>query len=171
MPRLGGGGENKIHTRRPPFLAYAKKLPKPNLRNILIALVGFFILRNILRNDYLKEETKYLRDPSIASKDIEKALQMSEEDRVKFINARGNDVEKLKHDIHYLLNQVHTLRANVRDPKNSIAGRDSDLKAMDHLHMEKRKAHEEQLLKDHPDFVPSRRLPKGEKKEGETATA
>lgn len=182
MPRLGSGaaagggggemGENKLHTRRPlQFMSYVRKFPKPNLRNILLAMVGFFILRNLLKNDYRKEEMNYLRNPAMTSKDIEKALSMSEEERLKFINARGNDVEKLKHDIHYLLNEVQTLRAKGRDSKNFITGRDSDLKAMDHLHMEKRKAREEQLLKDHPDFVPSRRVPRVDKQEdGETAT-
>jgi hypothetical protein len=164
------GGDNFVLRRRPQLLKYAKKLPKPNLRNIIIALVVVFILRNLLKNDYRKEEMNYLRDPEMHTKEIEKALSMPEAERQIFINSRGNDVDKLKHDIGYLLNEVHSLRAHARDPNNSINDRASDLKAMDHLHMEKRKAKEEQLLKDHPDFVPSRRSPKGENKEGATAT-
>ena len=180
MPRLGGGGgnndntigENKIHTRRPiQFSAYVKKLPKPNLRNILIALIGFFMLRNLLKNDYRREEMKYLREPSLSSRDIEKAIRMSEAERIKFINARANDIETLKQDIHYLFKEVATLRAKnaAHDSKHGgnggLGARDADLKEMDRLHLEKRKAREEQLMKDHPDFVPSKRLPRGGDKE------
>jgi hypothetical protein len=168
MSRLGG--ETFSLRRRPQLSKYAKKLPKPNLRNILIALVVVFILRNLLKNDYRKEEMNYLRDPATHAKEMEKVLGMPEAERKKFINSRGNDVEKLKNDIDYLLNEVHSLRSGAKDPRNSITDRDTDMKLMDHIHKEKRKAKEEQLMKDHPDFVPSRRAPKGENMEGATAT-
>ena len=189
MPRLGGGtsggntGENKIHTRRPlQFSAYAKKLPKPNLRNILIALIGFFMLRNLIKNDYRKEEMKYLREPSLSStRDIEKALRMSEAERIKFINTRANDIETLKQDIHYLFKEVAMLRSKTvsKDTKKALSEREEGLKEMDHLHLQKRKEREEQLMKDHPDFVPSKRIERDEngkiirnpKQDGETATS
>lgn len=164
------GGDNFVLRRRQELQKYTKRLPKPNKRNIFLACVAIFILRNLLRNDYRKEEMNYLRDPEMHAKEIEKAVSMPEKQRMKFINSRGNDVEKLKQDVNYLLNEVHSLRANARDPMNSITNRDSDLKAMDQLHMQKRKAKEEKLMKDHPDFVPSKRVPKGKNKAAATAT-
>ena len=168
LPKFGGDG---FSLRQPPDLSkYTKKFPKPNLRNIIIALVTVFILRNVLKNDYQKEEMHFLRDPEVLAKEIEKAISMTEPERQKFINSRGNDVEKLKQDIIYLLKEVHGLRASARGSLSSMSDRDSDFKAMDHLHMEKRKANEEKLLKEHPDFVPSRRVPKLDNKAGVTAT-
>jgi len=170
MPRLGG--ENFILRRRPQLAAYTSKLPKANLRNILLALVAIFILRNLFKHDYRREEMKYIRGNENLSREIEKAIPMTEEERFQFINSRAKDVDKLKHDIMYLLNEVHSLRQNARDQKDPGGRRDSDLKAMDHLHLEKRKAHEEQLLKEHPDFVPSKRLNKWDKNNaGEAATS
>lgn len=83
---------------------------------------------------------------------------------MQYVRERGDDVERMKRDIVYLLNEVHTLRANAREPKahNSLGGRESLLKEMDQIHLEKRKNREAQLLKDHPDFVPSRRVHSGE---------
>ena len=173
MPRLGGGttggntGENKIHTRRLPLQisAYTKKLPKPNLRNILIALIGFFMLRNLLKNDYRREEMKYLREPSLSStRDLEKALRMSEAERIKFVNARANDIETLKQDIHYLFKEVAMLRSKTtaKDTKKALNEREEGLKEMDRLHLQKRQEREEQLMKDHPDFVPSKRVQRDE---------
>jgi hypothetical protein len=164
MSRLGGEGFSL--KRRPRFSALHKNLPKVNLRNGLITLVTLFILRNLLRKDYREEEMKYLRDPGTQAKEVERAIIGSEEDRYKFLNSRGRDVERLKQDIIYLLGEVKTLRAAARDPNGSLAGRDADLKDMDRLHLQKRKEREAQLLKDHPDFVPSRKA-----KNGETAAA
>lgn len=162
MPRLGG--EAFSLRRRPQLAAYVKKLPKPNLRNILLALVAFFIVRNLFKNDYRKEEMKYIRSgEQSGAKEIEKAIPMTADEREKFLASRGNDVEKLKHDIHYLLDEIHTLRQRGGDAKGGGGGgggRDTELKIMDHIHLEKRKAHEEELLKQHPDFVPSKRLNK-----------
>jgi hypothetical protein len=124
----------------------------------MIALVLLFILRNLFKNDYKTEELTYLRDPVTQAKEIEKAIHGSEGDRYKFLDSRGRNVERLKEDIIYLLGEVKALRAAARDPNSSLLGRDSDLKGMDKLHLEKRKEREAQLLKDHPDFKPSRRV-------------
>jgi len=161
-----GGGEGFGLRRRPQLSAVRKYIPKVNLRNILITLVALFILRNVFKNDYQKEEMQYLRDPASQAKELEKAIRGSEADRFKFLDSRGKDVERLKKDIVYLLGEVKTLRGAARDPHSSISGRDSDLKDMDKLHLQKRKDQEAQLLKDHPNFVSHRKV----KEEG-TATA
>jgi len=155
----GGGSEGFNLRRRSPQILMAirtRLLPKVTLRNTLLLLVTIFILRNFLKNDYREVELNYLRDPITQAKEIEKAVRGSEEDRFKFLNSRGNDVERLKHDVAYLLKELKTLRAACSSPINSIAGRDSDLKDMDALHLKKRKEHEAQLLKEHPNFVPHR---------------
>jgi hypothetical protein len=159
LNRLGGEGFSL--RRRPQLSAVRKYVPKVNLRNILIALVTLFILRNFLKKDYQKEEMKYLRDPISQAKELEMAIHGTEDDRFKFLDSRGRDVERLKKDIIYLLKEVKTLRSAARDPHSSISGRDSDLKDMDNLHLQKRKEREAQLLKDHPNFVPHRKV-KGE---------
>lgn len=162
MSKLGGDGFNLRRRPKLQLSTLRSKLPKFNLRNSMITLVVLFIVRNLLKNDYRKEEMKYLRDPAMQAKEIEKAIHGSEQDRYKFLNSRGKDVERLKQDIIYLLGEVKTLRTAARDPNSSMSGRDSDLKEMDKLHMEKRQAREEQLLKEHPDFKPSRRVKDGD---------
>ena len=129
----------------------------------MIALIGFFMLRNLFKNDYRREEMKYLREPSLSARDIEKAIRMSEAERIRFVDARAKDIETLKQDIHYLFREVATLRAKTagQDNKKALNERDEDLKEMDRLHLQKRQAREEQLMKDHPDFVPSKRIPRG----------
>jgi hypothetical protein len=63
-------------------------------------------------------------------------------------------MENMKKDIAFLLQEVDDLKGHLKG--SGGIPRDSGLKEMDHVHAEKRKKHEEQLLKEHPDFKPSR---------------
>jgi hypothetical protein len=159
MPRLGQGDEPAMSPRRRgPSLAFART-PKVNIRNVALALIGIFILRNILRNDYRSEQIKYLKDSGTTQDEIARFIPKTPEERQQYVNDKSNDTERMKKDIAYLLQEVNDLKAHLR-PKGSQGGRDSGLLEMDHLHQEKRKLHEEQLLKEHPDFKASDRLRK-----------
>eukprot|EP00934_Nitzschia_sp_Nitz4_P003667 Nitzschia sp. Nitz4//scaffold92_size79448//25391//25891//NITZ4_005389-RA/size79448-processed-gene-0.55-mRNA-1//1//CDS//3329560180//3657//frame0 len=151
MPRLGGDLTNR--GRQVP---YHKRIPKPNLRNILLALAGFFIMRNLLRNDYVKEETGYLME-QFSPSELDKVVLKTAEERDKFVQSRGRDVDRMKQDITYLMNQLHELKhkASGGVELDRSDAREAGLKEMDELHLKKRREREEQLLRDHPDFKPS----------------
>mmetsp|Transcript_118838 Transcript_118838/g.177635 ORF Transcript_118838/g.177635 Transcript_118838/m.177635 type:complete len:165 (-) Transcript_118838:183-677(-) len=163
MPRLGQGDDPAMPARRRgPSLAFARTgTPKVNLRNVAFAMIGVFILRNILRNDYRSEEMKYLKNSGSAQEQAERFIPKTPEEHEQYVNDKGNDSERMKHDIAYLLQEVDELKARLR-PRGSQAGRDSTLIEMDHIHQEKRKRQEAELLKQHPDFKPSDRLRKAE---------
>jgi hypothetical protein len=133
-------------------------MPRLNLRNLLLFLAAFFVARNFLRNDYRKQEMQYLRDSGFTEELIERHIPKTPEERKKYVEDKANDVEKMKKDIAYLLNEVAELKAGGLTKEHNPDGRKETLKVMDHLHAEKRKQKEDRLLKEHPDFKPSKRL-------------
>ena len=73
---------------------------------------------------------------------------------------KNDEFKKMKEDIAYLLKEVEELKVDQGLP-NEIppeTGRSESLRSIDRMHEEKRKTKEEQLLKDHPNFKPSKRL-------------
>ena len=73
---------------------------------------------------------------------------------------RIDEFKKMKDDIAYLLKEVEELKAARKslEQKKPDTGRDEPLISMDEMHEKKRRMKEEQLLKDHPNFKPSKRL-------------
>jgi hypothetical protein len=158
MVRLGGDEGRSASPRRGPARAFSPRvLPKLTIRNVLLFLAGLFIARNILRNDYRHEEMKHLKESGMEQNEIEKYIPKTAEERRQYVADKGNDMIRMKKDVAYLLQEVSEIRALVKDPKGQ---RDTTLLEMDHIHEEKRKLHEEQLLKNHPDFKPSLRISK-----------
>mmetsp|Transcript_24037 Transcript_24037/g.66622 ORF Transcript_24037/g.66622 Transcript_24037/m.66622 type:complete len:165 (+) Transcript_24037:55-549(+) len=129
---------------------------KFNFRNGLLLLIAFFVLRNIVRNDYRKEEIQYLRDSGLSEQQIERYVPTTSSER----KVDSADLEEMKKDIAYLLTEVEELKAGRKysNKATSDNGRDDTLIEMDRMHEEKRRRNEEQLLRDHPDFKPSKRL-------------
>eukprot|EP00529_Nitzschia_sp_RCC80_P036719 CAMPEP_0113469434 /NCGR_PEP_ID=MMETSP0014_2-20120614/15899_1 /TAXON_ID=2857 /ORGANISM="Nitzschia sp." /LENGTH=193 /DNA_ID=CAMNT_0000361915 /DNA_START=203 /DNA_END=784 /DNA_ORIENTATION=+ /assembly_acc=CAM_ASM_000159 len=191
MPRLGGGGGHASSSRGA-FTAAASlsRFFSPsnrNARNVILGLVVFFLLRNILRNDYRAEEKAYLRQSGMTDEQIERYIPKTATERKKYVEDKKNDFEKMKNDIAFLLSEVAELKASSSSSHSSgadtsrdnidngdggsvdksHAGRGAALSAMDSFHEEKRRQHEEQLLKEHPNFKPSKRI---KRDHGDTAT-
>jgi len=72
----------------------------------------------------------------------------------------NDELKKMKEEIAELKKEVAELKAWQRSPEkhNYDSGRGKPLISVDTMHEEKRKMHEEKLLKEHPDFKPSKRL-------------
>lgn len=91
---------------------------------------------------------------------------MTEEEIERYIpktavdQGKNDDLKKMKDDIAYLLKEVEELKAGQRSPEhhNRDSGRGESLITMNSMHEEKRRMKEEQLLKEHPNFKPSKRL-------------
>ena len=158
--------------------AALQRLPKANLRNLLLGLILFFVIRTFF---FARSSHKEVIDHIDANKEtgesglghLEEVIGKTAAERKKYVDEHHHDPVQLKRDITSLLNEVHNLRAvaqkkldadGATDPH---ADRQMGLQEMDHLHLMKRKAREEKLLRDHPDFVPSRRI----NRDGEAAAA
>jgi hypothetical protein len=164
MPRLGGDDARSSSPRRGPARAFAPRvLPKPTIKNVLLLLAGLFIARNILRNDYRHEEMKYLKGSGMEQAEIDQYLPKTAEERRQYVADKANDMDRMKKDIAYLLQEVSDIRDLVKD-SGGKGQRDTGLLEMDHVHEEKRKLHEEQLLREHPDFKTSPRIRKEDRK-------
>lgn len=73
----------------------------------------------------------------------------------------GNDeLKEMKEDIASLKKEIEKLKAGrlSSEQQNHDSGRGEPLISVDKMHEEKRKRREEQLLRDHPNFKPSKRL-------------
>ena len=139
----GGGDEDSLT-----FARTLQSLPKPklNLRNLILGIVGIFIIRNLLFNDYRKEAMKSLEDSGMTDEEIGKVIPKTYEERREQLKKKGTDMDQMKKDIDYLKNEIDELKKE---------GRDSTLTEMDLMHMEKRQRNEEKLAKEYPDFKPS----------------
>jgi hypothetical protein len=137
-------------------------------------------MRNLLRRDYRREEIQYLRDSGMNDEQVHRFVPRTAEEKNKYIQDKTNDVEKMKKDIVYLLNEVaelkarsigaeqqqhqqlHNAQANIStqsQPHGQTSGvREDELKSMDKIHQEKRQRQEEELMKSNPDFHASKRL-------------
>jgi hypothetical protein len=188
MPRLGSSG-----TPSPPRRRRAAQNPCQRLfgnnnssrpfspRNVLLFLAAFFVMRNLLRRDYRQEEIQYLRESGMKEEQIHRFIPRTAAEQRKYAQDKTNDVEKMKRDIAYLLNEVAELKTRSMDqqqqqqsqqqqpkqngdevspkqPSQNISEREESLKNMDKIHAEKRQQQEEELLKSNPDFHASKRL-------------
>ena len=191
MPRLGGGNGHSSPSRGASSAAASLSRffspSNPNGRKFILGLVVFFLLRNILRNDYRAEEKAYLRQSGMTDEQIDRYIPKTAAERKKYVEDKKNDFDQMKKDIAFLLSEVSELKAtstsshssgvdSSRDNNDnrdggivdkSHAGRGDALSAMDSFHEEKRRQHEEQLLKEHPNFKPSKRI---KRDHGDTAT-
>lgn len=147
LPSGGSGGRNQLFR--------TLRSSRFNVRNALLFLVAFFVLRNLLKNDYRREEIQYLRESGMTVEQIERYIPKIDADQDK-----NDEFKKMKGDIAYLLKEVEELKVDRRLPKEIPleTGRSESLRSIDRMHEEKRKTKEEQLLKDHPNFKPSKRL-------------
>jgi hypothetical protein len=93
---------------------------------------------------------------------IERYIPKTAAERKKYVEAKTNDLEQMKKDIAFLLNEVTEMKAGwgraTNHERQDSGGRDETLVVMDNVHAEKRRQKEEQLLKNHPNFKPSKRL-------------
>jgi hypothetical protein len=92
----------------------------------------------------------------MTEEEIERRIPKTAAERKKYVESKAKDLEQMKKDISYLLNEVSELKTT--NHRNHGDGRDETLKTMDQLHSEKRRQKEEQLLQDHPNFKPGKRL-------------
>jgi hypothetical protein len=144
MPRLGATDESTSIRRRDRTLF--ERFSKLNIRNVALVCIVIFFLRNLLRNDYRSEEMKYLKASGMSQEAIEKYVPKTAVERKQYVASKANDIENMKKDIAFLLQEVHELKGHLKGSAGGII-RDSGLKEMDHVHEEKRKNHEEQLLR------------------------
>jgi len=146
LPSGGNGGRNHLFR--------TLRSPRLNLRNAILLLIVFFIIRNLLKNDYQREEINYLREGDSTQGEMERIVPKAALEREKH-----DEFLKMKKDIAYLLKEVEELkndRSSSNENKTNNLG--ESLRSMDQIHEEKRRMKEEQLLRDHPDFKPSKRL-------------
>lgn len=144
-----GGRNHPLRTIRSPRL---------NLRNALLLLVALFVLRNLLLNDYREEEIQHLRNSGMTEEQIKRYVPSKAMEQ-----GRNDDLKRMKEDIAYLLKEVEVLKAGQRSPEkrtqhNNDSGRGEPSISVDRIHEEKRRIKEEMLVKEHPDFKPSKRL-------------
>jgi DNA-binding transcriptional MerR regulator len=131
------------------------RLSRFNMRNVFLLLLTFLVLRNLLQNDYQKEEIKYLRNSGMSEEQIQRYIP-----KTAVEHEQDDELENMKRDIAYLLKEVENLKARLRssEEKAHEIERNESLRTIDGMHEEKRRKKEEQLLKDHPNFKPSKRL-------------
>jgi hypothetical protein len=145
-----------------------------NLRNVLLFLSAFFVMRNLLRRDYREEEISYLRESGMSPEQIHRFIPRTAEEQKRYAESKTNDFEKMKKDIAYLLNEVAELKMqqnqsggeqrnghSQQPPAEDHASdneREGVLKAMDEKHLQKRREQEDELLKNNPDFHASKRI-------------
>ena len=100
---------------------------------------------------------QYLKGSGMNDSEIEKFIPKTLEERRRYVLDKANDLDNMKKDIAYLLSEVSQIREVVSDSMKGV--RDTALFEMDHVHKEKRKHKEEELLKENPDFKASSRIP------------
>lgn len=152
MVQYGGGGLSS-GGRNHPFRCF--RPPRVNLRNTLLLLIAIFVLRNLLRNDYRQEEIQHLRKSGMTDEQIKRYVPETA------LGQAGNDeLKEMKEDIASLKKEIEKLKAGrlSSEQQNHDSGRGEPLISVDKMHEEKRKRREEQLLRDHPNFKPSKRL-------------
>lgn len=59
-----------------------------NLRNVVLGLILVFILRNILRHDYRREEMTYLRESGMTDGQIERYIPKTKSERKEYVEDR-----------------------------------------------------------------------------------
>ncbi len=152
MVRYGGGGLSSGGRNRP-FRYF--RLPRLNLRNGLLLLIALFVMRNLLRNDYLEEEIQHLRKSGMTDQQIKRYVP-----ETALGQAGNEELKKMKEEIANLKKEFEELKAGQlsSEKQNHDSGRGEPLISVDQMHQEKRKRREEQLLRDHPNFKPSKRL-------------
>ena len=106
MPQLGGG-ENTAPSRRE-VSAYANT-PPGNLRNVLLLLVGAFILRNMFFRDYRSDEISLLRDGGLSTEEIERLVPETVKERRQKANDQKEEFLQMKEDVDSLKKQVKAL--------------------------------------------------------------
>lgn len=143
LPSVRSGGRNQLFR--------TVSLPRLNLRNVLLLLAGLCVLRNLLKNDYRSQEIQYLRESGFSEEQIEKHIPGISG------NEKKDELQNMKNDIAYLMKEVEELKTG-RKENSSERSRGESLRSMDSIHEKKRRMKEEQLLRDHPDFKPSKRL-------------
>jgi hypothetical protein len=118
MPRLGSAGApsppRRLRNQQSPFLEriFGNHNSRPiNLRNVLLFLVAFFAMRNLMRRDYRREEIQYLRNSGMSDEQVHRFVPRTAEEQRKYVQDKKTDVEKMKKDIAYLLNEVAELNA------------------------------------------------------------
>jgi len=154
MVQFGGMIPRSNHGGRYPFFR-TLRLSGFKLRNIFLSLAAFFVVRNLIKFVRVHEQSQYLRDSGVPKEDMKQYVATTALEREK-----DKELEKLKKDVAYLMKEVEELKLG-RSPSRDNPpddGRAESFRDIDRVHEQKRKMHEEQLLKDHPNFKPSKRL-------------
>jgi hypothetical protein len=141
MPRSGGNDKTSPRLRNA-ATAFAQKLSRLRLRNVVFVVVALFLLRNFFT---LFEATSIRKDVGMPQDKISRLRPKTAEEEQQYAEKK---------------NHMRTKKDKDTD------SRDAGLREMDQIHEEKRKRKEEQLLKEHPDFKTSRRV-----RTADTATA
>lgn len=102
-----------------------------SFRKGLLLLLAFFVLKNILKNDYRKEEIQYLRDSGLSEEQIERYVPKTAAEREEY----SVGLEQMKKDILYLLKEVEMLKEERKSPSKHISdsGKEEALNAKDRM--------------------------------------
>ena len=162
MPRLGGD-TNSGNFSPANLSRQAQLLARRNLtyKHVLILCLVLFVIKNLAFRDYRREEISELKNSGLSQEEIERFVPTTAAERRKYVADKNNDLDRMKKDIAFLLQEVHELRAMARD--KAIAGEgggvDEALKEMDKIHEEKRRRREQELGLD--ENSPARLRPPG----------
>jgi hypothetical protein len=97
MPRLGSIDTSSPSRRR--RTAALSRVPKLRIRNVLIALIALFVIRNFLRNDYRREGLKHLKEGGMSEEELQRFFPKTPEGRRKDAEREENDLVRMKQDI------------------------------------------------------------------------
>eukprot|EP00980_Cylindrotheca_fusiformis_P003970 scaffold874_cov126-Cylindrotheca_fusiformis.AAC.3 len=147
------GGNDSMQARRRRRFGFFR-MPKLRLQNVLIGLIFLFALRNFLRND--SQQEGHQKEGGLTKEEVLQMFPQVKENKAA-------DVAHMKDDIARLKEEVKSLRASLGKSEEKAASvvkdvREEVLKQMDEIHLQKRKAKDEQLEKEHPDFHPTRKM-------------
>eukprot|EP00546_Thalassionema_frauenfeldii_P002862 CAMPEP_0178934384 /NCGR_PEP_ID=MMETSP0786-20121207/23832_1 /TAXON_ID=186022 /ORGANISM="Thalassionema frauenfeldii, Strain CCMP 1798" /LENGTH=123 /DNA_ID=CAMNT_0020612159 /DNA_START=98 /DNA_END=469 /DNA_ORIENTATION=+ len=97
------------------------------LVNIVILMVGFFLLNNLFFHDYRLEEMKQLRASGMSAEEIKSFVPYNMRERREVEKTKENEMEQLKEDVVKLKEEVQRLSTLLDNDisKNNSNGLDS----------------------------------------------
>ena len=86
-------------------------------RQILICTFSSHLYLTMIIQDYRKDAQTELLTSGLSKDEVERYIPPTAEERRNYAKDQKNDLEKMKQDIAYLLEQVHELKKLVNETK------------------------------------------------------
>mmetsp|Transcript_30678 Transcript_30678/g.46463 ORF Transcript_30678/g.46463 Transcript_30678/m.46463 type:complete len:149 (+) Transcript_30678:119-565(+) len=123
MPVLGSDESELTRRAVSAYPSYNSNM----LVNIVILMVGFFLLNNLFFHDYRLEEMKQLRASGMSAEEIKSFVPYNMRERREVEKTKENEMEQLKEDVVKLKEEVQRLSTLLDNDisKNNSNGLDS----------------------------------------------